>query len=65
MFYVRPFEALAFCFRGRFRRGVLCVCGMGMGEAGEGVVVGRPLGERMHRRYRIYNIRWTPSRAGE
>ena len=37
----------------------------GMGEAREGVVVGRPLGERMYRRYRIYNIRWTPSRAGE
>lgn len=33
MFYVRPFEALAFYFRGRFKRGVLCVCGRGWGEA--------------------------------
>jgi hypothetical protein len=41
------------------------VCEGWMGEAGEGVVVGRSLGERMHRRYRIYNICWTPSRAGE
>ena len=36
------------------------------GEAGQGCR-GRPasLADRMHRTYRIYNIRWTQSRAGE
>jgi len=46
-------------------KGGYYVCVDRDGGGGGGVVVGRSLGERMHRRYRIHNICWTPSRAGE
>ena len=44
MFYVRPFEALAFYFRGKFRRGYYVCAGWDGG--GEGGCRGRPASRR-------------------